>query len=92
MDYGLNMKAVFKKAGNIFKYLVILFTIIFWIYVIWDDWIFIERYWKDHWADYIGLWTLWFLVYLIAFSFYYWVIVSTIIFIYYKKILRISRN
>jgi len=86
------MKAGFKNAGKIFKYLVILFTIVFLVYVVWDDWVLVERYWKEHWLEYIGLWTLWFLVYLLALSFYYWIGATSVILIYYKIIPKIKKQ
>ncbi len=40
------MKNSFKKALNIYKYLAILFSIAFWIYMVIDDYIFIEKFWN----------------------------------------------
>ena len=80
------MKAEFKKAGKIFKYLAILFSVVYWIYIIIDDWVFIEQYWVEHWGQYIIVWGFWFLIYFLVFSFYYWVAATIVILIYYKLI------
>ncbi|MBN9293143.1 MAG: hypothetical protein J0G96_04090 [Flavobacteriia bacterium] len=86
------MKAGFKKAGNVFKYLSILFAIIYWIYIIIDDWGFIEKYWTENWAEYIGGWFVWFLIYFLGFTLYYWAIATIIILMYYKLILRLKKT
>lgn len=86
------MKAGFKKAGNVFKYLSILFAIIYWIYIIIDDWGFIEKYWIENWTEYIGGWFVWFLIYFLGFTLYYWAITTIIILMYYKLILRLKKN
>ncbi len=80
------MKNYFKKAFNMFKYCCILFTILFWIYMIYDDYIFIEKYGIT--LKLIGMWFLWYIVYFIGFAFYYWGIISTIILINNKIIQR----
>ncbi len=76
------MKNSFGKALNIFKYLSIVFTVLFWIYAIYDDYVFIEKY--GFRLDALGLWFVWYLVYFLAFTLYYWVISSSFIFIYHK--------
>lgn len=86
------MKKGFKKAGNIFKYLTIIFAIVYWIFIIIDDWAFIEKYWSENWLEYIGIWIVWFLIYFLAFSMYYWIIVTIVILIYYKFILKNKKN
>jgi len=76
------MKNSFKKTLKIFKYLAMIFSVVFWIYMIYDDFIFIEKY-GLRLAD-IGHWFLWYFVYLLGFAFYFWVIASIIILIYHK--------
>jgi len=76
------MKNSFKKALKIFKYLSILFTIVFWIYMIIDDYVFIEKYGIS--IEGIGMWVMWFLGYFLGFAFYFWIISSTTILIYHK--------
>ena len=71
------MKNGFKKALTIFKYLSAVFTVVFWIYVIYDDYIFIEKYgWS---IQLFGAWFIWFLVYFIAFAVYFWMLGSLVI-------------
>ncbi len=80
------MKNAFTKALKIFKYLFILFTFLYWIGVIIDDWTFIENYWETNWIDYLKIWSLYFLVFSLVFSFYYWIISSVIILVFHKII------
>lgn len=86
------MKKAFKKALTIFKYLTILFTIVYWVGIIIDDWVFIEKYWTEHWAEYIGGWFVWFLIFLFGFSIYYWGIATIMILIYFKLFLKTKSN
>ncbi|HSY60996.1 MAG TPA: hypothetical protein VK796_03925 [Cytophaga sp.] len=80
------MKYSIKVALRIFIYLSIAFTVVYWIYILIDDKVFIEKYWATNWFDYLGIWTLYFLAYFLGFSFYYWVIAFSIVFIYHKII------
>ena len=86
------MKSGFKKAVNVFKYLAILFTIIYWTYIIIDDWGFIEKYWTEKWDEYIGGWFVLFLIYFLGFTLYYWGIAAIIILVYYKLILKLKKK
>lgn len=76
------MKSSFKIALKISKYLSIVFTILFWIYAIYDDYVFIEKYGLK--LDSLGLWFVWYLAYFLAFTLYFWIISSSFIFIYHK--------
>lgn len=78
------MLTSFKIALKVFKYLSILFTVVFWIYMIYDDCIFIEKYGLE--LEDIGSWFLWYLIYFLGFAFYFWVLCSAAILIYYKLI------
>ena len=78
------MKQNFKFALKIFKYLSIIFTISFWIYMIYDDYIFVEKYGIT--MEGIGMWFMWYLGYFIGFTFYFWTISSIIILIKNKII------
>lgn len=80
------MKNSFKKALKIFKPLAILFTMLFWIYVVYDDYIFIEKYGLRF--ESIGGWFVWYCMYLLAFALYYWGIASITILIYHKLVKR----
>lgn len=82
------MKDGFNKARKIYKVLAVLFTIAFWLYAIIDDWAFFEKFGKEILLDYLASWTVWYLIYLLAFSFCYWLGVTVLIVIYYKVILR----
>ena len=82
------MRNSFKRALTLFKYLFIIFSIGYWIYMIIDDWVFIEEYWDTNWLEYIQIWTMYFIAYILAFSFYYWLTTSVVILIYHKLIKR----
>lgn len=82
------MKAGFRKALKIFKYLAILFMVAFWIFLIVDDFILIDKYGAENWLMYLGAWAAWMVFYLILFAIYYWIIATAVILIYYKLIKR----
>jgi hypothetical protein len=79
------MKKSFKIAFRLFKYLSIIFTVAFWIYMINDDYVFIQ---DGVDLEEIGMWFLWYLVYFMTFAFYFWVLSTVIILIYNKVIKR----
>jgi hypothetical protein len=84
------MKASFKLALKIFYYLAIAFTIVYWVYIVIDDWIFATDYWSVNWLDCLAVWTIYFLFYFLNFSFLYWISAFAIIFIYHKIILPLK--
>lgn len=86
------MKNSFKKLLTVYKYLSFVSSIGYWIYIVIDDFHFIEKYWHTHWWDYLVIWTSYFLVYFIALSIYFWLISAAIIFIYHKLIKRLNGN
>jgi hypothetical protein len=86
------MKNSFKKTLTVYKYLSVLFTIGFWIYIIIDDYHFIEKYWDTHWQDYLMIWTAYFLGYFIGLSIYFWAISATAILLYHKWIKQMKRK
>jgi len=86
------IKNSIKKAFKFFKYLVVIFTIGYWIYIVIDDWIFIEKYWDENWLLYLGIWFLYYFVFLLFASIYYWVIALVAIFTYHKIIKRNSNE
>lgn len=61
------MKNSFKKALKIFKYLTILFSVIFWICLIIDDYVFIKKYGMN--IEGIEIWVTYFFIYLLGFTF-----------------------
>jgi len=77
------MKNSFKKAWKFYLILLSILTVAFWVYMIYDDWIFVEKYG----ISLEGIW-YWFLWYLgscfIGFSIYYWTLTTIGILIYYK--------
>lgn len=77
------MKDSFKRAWKIYLILLSILSVIFWVYMIYDDWIFVEKYGIS--LEGIWLWFLWYLGYcLIAFSIYYWTLTTIGILIYHK--------
>lgn len=81
------MKDLFRRALKIYQYLAFAFTIGYFIYVTIDDWLFIENYWDANWMDYLGIWCIWYAMYFIVFSFYYW-IAAAITLLFYQKIVK----
>ncbi|MFN8776627.1 MAG: hypothetical protein ACK5XV_07670 [Flavobacteriales bacterium] len=80
------MSALFKKAFRIYLILLILVSIAFWVYMVHDDWVFVEKYGMS-WEK-LGGWFVWYFAYcFIGFTFWYWIPVSAGIFIY-KRLLR----
>lgn len=80
------MKHSFQKALRIFKIISIIFVIVYWVWVPIDDYYFIKNYWNSAWKEYIEIWFLYFIVYFLTLSFYYWLISTSIIIINYKII------
>jgi len=66
------MKNSINIAFKIYKYLLVLYSIIFWVYIIIDDYEFIKKYWSTNWLKYIEGWLIYFLIYLIGLSIYFW--------------------
>lgn len=82
------MRYLILKTWKVYKVLIFLFSIIYWIGVVIDDWGFIEKYWSTNWVDYIKIWALWFLLFVICFSLIYWIIggiISSVIFMKTKN-------
>lgn len=84
------MKHSFKKALKIFKYLSILFILIYWMYILLDDYQFIKKYWTENWIEYVEIWSTYFMTYLLTFSIYYWFVASVIVLVYHKIYLKIK--
>lgn len=82
------MKNSFKKALKIFKCLAIVFSVVFWLYMVYDDFVFIEQYGLK--LEYIERWLQWFLVYFLAFALYFWGI-ATLVILAYHKIVKPAR-
>lgn len=82
------MKNAFRKTLTIFKYLAILFTVLFWVYMFYDDIVFIKKYGFE--LEYVGLWCLWFLGNFLVFTIYFWGISLLGILIYHKYINKAS--
>jgi len=82
------MQSLIRKVFKIYKYLSFIFIIGFYIFLIIDDYTFIVEYWRTNWLEYIAFWTAYVLVYLVAFSIYFWGISSLIIWIYFRIFLR----
>ena len=80
------MKNDFLKALRIFKYLFIAFSVLFWIRIVSDDWVFIEKYGATNLLDIIGGWIIWFLVFTLIVSLFFWSIAT--IFILVKNKLK----
>ncbi len=81
------MKKKFKTAWKVYLILLTILSVIFWGYMIYDDWIFVEKYGIS--LDMVWNWFLWYLGYcFITLTIYYWILVSTGILIYRKLVKR----
>ncbi len=78
------MKASFRKAWTIYKYLVLTLAPIFLIGMVIDDWVFVEKYWSKNWFEYISSWLLYCLVYGVAFSIYFWISAFAMVMVYHR--------
>ena len=82
------MRYALKQAVRVYVYLSLLFSIVFWIYLIIDDYVLIEKYWFENWLEYLLLWIVYFLIYFAGFSFYFWIAAFTGVLIYHFLIRR----
>lgn len=80
------MKESFSIALKYFKYLLVVFCLIFWVAVVIHDWGLIQKYWFSHWYNYLALWGAYGLVYTLGLSLFYWGIASGAIVVYHKLI------
>lgn len=76
------MKNSVRKAFVIFKYILLIFTIGFWIYAIIDEYARIKEYGTES----ILFLVYYYVAYLIAVSIYFWVISFVGILVYHKLI------
>jgi hypothetical protein len=80
------MKKSFKIAWKIYLILLTISSIAFWVYMINDDWIFVEEHGIN--LESIWNWFLWYFGYCyLTLTIYYWIPVSAGILIY-KKLIR----
>lgn len=80
------MKKAFLISLKVFKYLFIIFSLIYWIGVVIDDWALIEKYFHTNSLQYLGIWMVWFLIFALAFSLAFWSLAALIILIQFKFI------
>lgn len=82
------MTYLILKTWKVYKVLILLFSIIYWIGIVIDDWVFIEKYWSTNWDSYILTWSAWYFLYLIYFSILFWLIggvISLVVYLYTKN-------
>jgi hypothetical protein len=80
------MKDLLRQTFKIYKYFSLAFFLAYSIYIVMDDYIFIEKYWESYWLEYLGLGIIYFLMYFLVFSFYFWIVAIGAIFVYSKII------
>jgi len=76
------MKPLFRKTLRVFKYLTLLFTVVFWVGILIDDYPLYSQYWQSTWREYLIAWTVYFAIYFAVFSLIYWVLAVNIIWLY----------
>jgi hypothetical protein len=81
---GISMRNLFKKAWLIYLFALLTWSIAFWAYMIWDDWVFVEKY--EFKARMLLSWLSWYLVYSLGVSIYFWVAATAGIVIYSRLI------
>ncbi|MBL4585739.1 MAG: hypothetical protein JKX84_01575 [Flavobacteriales bacterium] len=81
---GHEMKNSFRRILKIYKYIGILFSLSFWIYMVIDDYVLWERYWEEHWLQYLGTWLVYYLLYFAWFSVLFWGFAGIVILFYHK--------
>jgi hypothetical protein len=84
------MKQSFKEAFRYYKYLILFFTVIYWAWICIDDCQLIEQYNLN--IEAVGYWSLWYSIFLIAGSLYFWLGASAGIIIYRMTLLRKRRS
>ena len=84
----LKMENSINKLLKIYKYLVIIYTVVYWIYIVIDDYGFIIKYWDIHWLTYLGIWFWYYAIYFIALTVCFWTPTILMLFIYHKLIKR----
>ena len=81
------MEKGYKKARKVFTYLIIMFTVAYWVYTPVDDWISVKKFWTESWLEFLDEWIASFAIYLLIGSLYYWTLATIVILIYYKIVL-----
>jgi len=80
------MKHYFSKALRYFKYSFIIFTLVFWVFMIVDDWVFFKKYGAETLFENSPFWFLFYFAYSLFFTFCFWLLSSITILIYHKMI------
>ena len=83
---NLIMSKTLNKIYRVYKYSLVLFTIVYWVYVIIDDYNFIIKYWNSSWLMYLGIWFMYYIAYLVVFISCFWFPLAVVVLIYYKLI------
>jgi hypothetical protein len=82
-----DMKKAFQLASRIYIYLFFTYVLVFGVFIVYDDWVFVVKYWSDNWLQMIGGWLLWCLIIGFVLSIYYWIIAfgSILLYSYWVK-------
>lgn len=87
----VEMEKSLSRAIKVFKYLFVLFSLVFWIGMVIDDWVLVEKYWKENWLMYLGAWFVYYVMYSFVFSCIYWSAASVFIWLNHK-VFRLLKN
>ena len=78
-----SMKQAFQRAFRWYLRIGALVSLVFWVFMIYDDWIFVEKYELS--AHSVWLWIRFYVAYVIVgFSICYWLPVCIIMAVYWK--------
>jgi len=75
------MKQSIQSAFKLYKVLIVVYIVLFWMFTIIDDYNLIKTYWNSGQFSIMNVWVRYFLGYFVIGSVVYWIIVSIIIFI-----------
>ncbi|HEY3430016.1 MAG TPA: hypothetical protein VGK39_05010 [Cyclobacteriaceae bacterium] len=79
----IEVRNAFRKNFKIFLYLSIVSLFAYSIYILLDDYVFIEKYGLS-WTG-VGIWALYYLAYYTPFLVFYWIATTIAILIYFQK-------
>jgi hypothetical protein len=70
------LKQLSGIALRFYKYGSIVFTMGYSVYILIDDYSLIIRFGGTYWAEYLALWLVYFTMYFVVFSFFYWTMIA----------------
>lgn len=69
------MKDIVEKHLTLFKYTVLIASVSYWAYAVYDDFVLIQKYWRSSWMMYLEIWFLYYVVFFIILSMSFWLLI-----------------